>query len=80
MSVLMSDPVHASYFSDPPAPVPPVPLTDDELRERTQSLIDAAKNISVELMLQTERLATTIDTFNREVIEPMRQLKGQHDD
>lgn len=48
-------------------------MSDAELRSRTTDLIRAAENISLELVLQTERLAATIDTYNREVVEPLRR-------
>ncbi len=55
-------------------------LTDEELAARTRQLLFAAQNISRELALQTERLATTIEVFHREVVDPMRDLHGGDDD
>lgn len=37
-------------------------------------LLEAAENISLELSKQTERLASTIDIFNREIVTPLRHL------
>lgn len=54
--------------------------SDDDLARRTQMLLAAAENISHELSIQTERLASTIDIFNREVVNPLRRLtKEEHD-
>lgn len=42
-------------------------LSDDELWGRTQELIRAARQITSELTLQTERLAETISAIEREM-------------
>jgi hypothetical protein len=51
------------------------PLSDSQLRDRTESLLSAAMQISLQLQLQTERLSAAIDTFDREIITPLRELK-----
>jgi hypothetical protein len=53
---------------------PHSPLTDAELQSRTRDLLAAAASISMELVLQTERLAATIDSFNRQIVTPLREL------
>lgn len=48
------------------------PVTDGQLRMRTEELLKAAENLSMQLQLQTERLAAAIDQFDKEIISPLR--------
>lgn len=50
-----------------------VPLSDVNLRNRTEALLKAAMDISLQLQLQTERLAAAIDLFDRDIIMPLRK-------
>lgn len=50
-----------------------VPLSDVNLRNRTEALLKAAMDISLQLQLQTERLAAAIDLFDRDIITPLRK-------
>lgn len=47
-------------------------LTDEQLRIRTQMLLHAAEQVSVQLQLQTEQLAAAIQMFDRDIIRPLR--------
>ncbi len=49
------------------------PLTDTQLRDRTDDLLKAAERISLQLQLQTERLSAAIELFDREIIIPLRE-------
>jgi hypothetical protein len=49
------------------------PLSDIKLRDRTEALLKAAMDISLQLQLQTERLSAAIDSFDREIITPLRR-------
>lgn len=49
------------------------PLSDSQLRDRTEALLKAAMEISLQLQHQTERLTAAIDTFDREIITPLRE-------
>lgn len=48
-------------------------LTDDQLKRRTQDLLIAAEKVSLQLQLQTEKLAAAIALFDREIIVPLRE-------
>lgn len=48
-------------------------LTEQDLRSRTEHLLLAAEKVSIQLVLQTERLAEAIDLFDREIIAPLRE-------
>ncbi len=50
------------------------PLSDKQLRSRTEALLKAAIDISLQLQVQTERLAVAIDAFDRDIITPLRKL------
>lgn len=43
------------------------PLSDQELHDRTEELLRAAERVSLELRLQTERLAAAIESFEHDV-------------
>lgn len=49
------------------------PLSDDDLRRRTEALLLAAERVSMQLVLQTERLADAIEQFDKEIIKPLRK-------
>jgi hypothetical protein len=49
------------------------PLSDSKLRDRTEALLKAAMDISLQLQLQTERLSAAIDSFDRDIITPLRK-------
>jgi hypothetical protein len=51
---------------------PAPPITDGQLRMRTEELLRAAENLSMQLQLQTERLAAAIDQFDKEIVSPLR--------
>lgn len=54
------------------------PLSDSKLRDRTEALLRAAMEISLQLQLQTERLSAAIDSFDRDIITPLRrELKDE---
>jgi hypothetical protein len=49
------------------------PLSDEQLRTRTEALLKAAESVSHQLQLQTERLAAAIALFDRDIIVPLRE-------
>jgi hypothetical protein len=49
------------------------PLSDSKLRDRTEALLKAAMDISLQLQLQTERLSAAIDSFDKDIIAPLRR-------
>ncbi len=55
------------------------PPTDEQLRQRTRELLRAAESISVELIVQTERLAAAIAIFRAEFVEPLRRELNNDD-
>jgi hypothetical protein len=57
------------------------PITDGQLRMRTEELLKAAENLSLQLQLQTERLAAAIDQFDKDIITPLRDevVGGERD-
>lgn len=48
-------------------------LNDVDLRRRTEALLASAERVSMQLVLQTERLAEAIELFDRDVISPLRK-------
>lgn len=55
--------------------------SDADLERRTNDLLHKAESISMELRLQTERLAATIDLFSRDVVDPLRAMtRDEHSD
>lgn len=48
-------------------------MSDAALHQRTQDLLRTAEKISLQLQLQTERLAAAIEVFDREIIAPLRE-------
>lgn len=52
------------------------PLSDIQLSDRTERLLKAALEISMQLQLQTERLTAAIDAFDRDIIFPLREELG----
>jgi hypothetical protein len=55
------------------------PLSDQQLRDRTSALLRSAERVSLQLSMQTEKLAAAIDMFDREIITPLRKGLG-HDE
>lgn len=51
--------------------------SDEQLLARTNSLLLAAESISQQLKAQTEELARAIDTFDREILAPLRERGEQ---
>jgi hypothetical protein len=51
--------------------------TDEQLRKRTDSLLAAAEDISLQLRLQTERLAAAIEVFDKEILLPLRERENK---
>mgnify|MGYP001581956762 CR=1 FL=1 len=49
------------------------PMTDAQLKRRTEALLQSAERVSQQLTLQTERLALAIEVFDREIITPLRE-------
>lgn len=47
--------------------------SDAEMQKRTRDLLEAAERISLQLAVQTERLAAAIDMFDRDIIRPLRE-------
>lgn len=50
---------------------------DAELRKRTDELLLMAAEVSVQLRIQTEKLAAAIENFDRDILAPLRE--GMHD-
>jgi hypothetical protein len=48
-------------------------LSDEQLKRRTIDLLVAAEKVSLQLQLQTEKLAAAIALFDREIIVPLRE-------
>lgn len=49
------------------------PLTDEQLRVRTDLLLKAAEQVSMQLRVQTEQLAAAITMFDHDIIRPLRE-------
>lgn len=54
-------------------------MSDDQLKIRTEELLRSAERISKELVMQSERLADAIDSFEREIITPLRERLNDHE-
>ncbi len=52
-------------------------LSDEQLQRRTMELLKEAERISLDLNLQTERLAAAIEAFGREVVHPLREVASE---
>lgn len=56
------------------------PVTDEQLKERTRNLLAAAEQVTQQLALQNEQLAATISRFDREIVQPLREVAHDHID
>ncbi len=54
-------------------------ISDEDLKLRTRQLLKAAEETSVQLIIQTERLAAAIEIFQQEFIEPLRRELDKSD-
>lgn len=48
-------------------------LSDDDLKRRTEELLRNAERISMQLVIQTKLLSEAIDSFDRDIIAPLRK-------
>lgn len=53
-------------------------LTDEQLKDRTASLLAAAEQVSLQLQIQNKHLSDTIARFDRDFVRPLRE--GLHHD